>query len=61
MEDVGYIFCQLGICILQPFGMFYGNLVYFWKFGIFSGYLANFLVIWYIFWLFGIFFRFSML
>jgi hypothetical protein len=37
-----YILLSFGVCILRPFGIFCGHLVYFWSFGVF-------LVIWCIF------------
>jgi hypothetical protein len=36
-------------------------LVFLWPFGLFYGQMVYVLVIWYIFWLFGIFFHFGML
>jgi hypothetical protein len=53
MEDAGYILWTFGLCIVQPFSIFCGHLVYFmviwyilWPFGIFYGYLVYFVAIW---------------
>jgi hypothetical protein len=55
MEGVGIFY---GSYLGQVCGIFFGHWYILWLFGIFYGYLIDFMVIWYILWLFGKFFTF---
>jgi hypothetical protein len=52
MQDVGCTYFISNRCILQPFDILYGHLVYFtailWSFCMFNGYLVHFSPFWYV-------------